>query len=122
MSSPIWNSIIVWLEPSDAVELIEETPVIERTAASTFWVIWFSISVGAAPGWLIWTITIGNSMSGCCWISIRPKLTTPAITSAMNSTIGTMGLRIDQAEMLRKFIGSALWRDLGLHGFARLEE
>src|ERR1700712_5409075 len=122
MSSPIWNSIIVWLEPSDAVELNEETPVIERTAASTFWVIWFSISVGAAPGWLIWTITIGNSTSGCCWMSIRLKLTTPAITSAMNSTIGTIGLRIDHGEMLRKSTESGPWGGLGLHRFASLEE
>jgi hypothetical protein len=29
------------------------TPGIERTAASTRWVIWVSISVGAAPGWVI---------------------------------------------------------------------
>ncbi len=40
----------VWLLPSEAVDWISSTPLIERTAASTFWVIWVSISVGAAPG------------------------------------------------------------------------
>ena len=64
ISSPSWNSIIVWLEPSDAVELSVETPEIERTAASTFWVTCVSISVGAAPGWVMVTITSGNSISG----------------------------------------------------------
>ena len=108
MSWPISNSISVWLLPSDAVELIEATPAIERTADSTRWVICFSISVGAEPGWLMTTITIGNSTSGCCCTSIRMKLITPISISAANSTSGVIGLRIDQAEIFRKFMSPAL--------------
>ena len=88
MSSPIWNSTIVWLVPSDAVELIDCTPAIERTADSIRWVIWVSISVGAAPGWVMVTITIGNSMSGSCWTFICMKLTTPSMTSTSPRTSG----------------------------------
>ena len=44
-------------------------------------------------------------MSGSFWTSIRMKLRMPASINPKNSTIGTTGLRIDQAEMLRKFIG-----------------
>ena len=101
---------MVWLAPSDAVELIDWTPAIERTADSIRWVIWVSISVGAAPGWVIVTITIGNSMSGSCWTSIRMKLKMPTTISAVKITSGTTGLRIDQAEMLRKFIARGLFR------------
>ena len=50
MSVPIWNSTTVWLFPSRAVELIDWTPLIERTEDSIRWVIWVMISVGAAPG------------------------------------------------------------------------
>jgi hypothetical protein len=46
MSVPILNWTIVWLEPSDAVEVIVSTPAIVRTALSMRWVIWVSISVG----------------------------------------------------------------------------
>jgi hypothetical protein len=53
MSVPILNCTIVWLEPSEAVEVIVSTPAMVRTADSTRWVICVSISVGAAPGWLI---------------------------------------------------------------------
>ena len=41
-------------------------------------------------------------MSGFWLTSSRMKLITPAIVSAMNSTIGATGLRIPSAEMLRK--------------------
>ena len=74
------------------------TPLIERIAASTRWVIWVSISVGAAPGCVTLMMTIGNSTSGCCCTSMRMKLTMPAITRAKKNTIGTTGCRIDQAE------------------------
>src|SRR3546814_16711335 len=76
-----------------------------RTADSTRWVICVSISDGAAPGCEIATQTIGKSMSGWLLTSIRMKLTTPASVSATNRTIDGTGLRIDQAEMLRKPIG-----------------
>ena len=103
-STPISNSSEVSLLPSRAVELMLLTPWIDCSAASIFWVIWFSISVGAAPGWLIATTTIGNSMSGSFCTFIREKVTMPARTSPMNRMIGTTGLRMHQAEMLRKLI------------------
>ncbi len=43
-------------------------------------------------------------MSGLLLPCMPMKLNTPAIDSAMNSTIDGTGLRIDQAEMFRKFI------------------
>ncbi len=64
VSVPISNSTKVLEEPSLAVELMFLTPLIERTAASIRWVIWFSISVGAAPGWDMVICTAGKSMSG----------------------------------------------------------
>ena len=88
--------------PSEAVELIVFTPLMERTADSTSWVIWFSISVGAAPGCEMLTLTAGNSMSGLLTTSIDRKLSTPANSRAVKITSGMTGLRIDQAEMLRK--------------------
>src|SRR5579871_3235239 len=118
MSSPMLNSTAVVLVPSAAVELILATPLIDRTAASIRWVICVSISVGAAPGWVIVTTTTGNSMSGCWLTSIRMKLTTPTSTSAANSTIGTIGFLIDQAERLRKFMSRLLRDQLGLHRLA----
>ena len=50
---PISNWTKVLLLPSWTELLISSTPLTERTADSTFCVIWFSISVGAAPGWLM---------------------------------------------------------------------
>src|SRR3546814_20442156 len=41
-------------------------------------------------------------MSGLLLISICRKLTIPAISKALNTTSGKTGLRIDQAEILRK--------------------
>src|SRR6185436_5630220 len=99
------NWTLVLLLPSRAVDWISSTPLTERTAASTFWVIWVSISVGAAPGWLIVTLTAGKSMSGLLLTSSRLNETSPASVKPMKKTIGTIGLRIDQAEMYRKFIG-----------------
>ncbi len=90
--------------PSDAVELMFSIPSSVCTAASTRWVIWFSTSVGAAPGCEMLTIAIGNSMSGISCTCIRPKLTTPARARPRNARIGTIGLRIDHAEIWLKFI------------------
>ena len=47
---PMSNWTKVSLLPSRTELLISSTPLTERAAASTFCVIWFSISVGAAPG------------------------------------------------------------------------
>ena len=55
------NWTLVFELPSRAVDWISSTPLTERTAASTFWVICVSISVGAAPGWLMLT-SIGVSL------------------------------------------------------------
>jgi len=90
--------------PSLTVERISSTPSRLRTDASTRWVTWFSSSLGAAPGWLMTTTTPGNVISGFWFTSIRMNDTRPAIVSAMNRTIDGTGFRIDQAEMLRKFI------------------
>ena len=76
-------------------------------ADSTRWVIWFSISAGAAPGCDTETIAAGKSMSGLPVTSMRAKATMPASNSARNRTIGGTGLRMLQAEMLRKFMVDA---------------
>ena len=43
-------------------------------------------------------------MSGLSCTSMRMKLTRPASVRPMNNTMGTTGLRIDQAEMFLKFM------------------
>ena len=106
-SVPISNSTKVLENPSLADEVILFTPLTDRTALSTCWVIWFSISVGAAPGWEIPTVTAGNSTSGLLTTSILTKLRIPASSNAVNATSGRTGLRIDHAERLRKFIEPA---------------
>ena len=103
-SVPISNSTKVPELPSLAVELMLRTPLSERTADSTCCVIWFSISVGAAPGCEIFTRTPGNSTSGLFTTSMRAKLSMPASSIDTNMTSGMVGFRIDQAEMLRKFM------------------
>ena len=105
MGVPIENWMKVSEDPSDTVELISSMPLRLRTAASTRWVTWVSSSVGAAPGWVIWTIAAGNSISGSFCTSMRAKATTPARNNAAKMTSGGTGLRIDQADMLRKFMG-----------------
>jgi hypothetical protein len=98
---PISNSTKVKDEPSRAVDCSELTPLIERSALSTRWVIWFSISVGEAPGWTMVTVTAGKSISGLLVTSICMKLTIPASNRPVKNTSGITGLRIDQAEMSR---------------------
>src|SRR3990167_2547586 len=125
-SVPIVNWAKVLLPPSEAVDWISSTPLIERIAASTFWVIWVSISGGAAPGCEMLTLTAGKSMSGLPFTSNRLNATTPASTRPMNSTMGTIGLRIDHAERFRRFTGSyrsvAALGGLRPHFFARRQE
>ncbi len=101
---PISNSTVVEEKPSLAVELMLLTPGNVRTDDSTSCVIWFSISVGAAPGWLMLAVTTGNSMSGLSWTSMRMNATRPASVRPMNRTIGGTGLRMHQAEMFLKFM------------------
>src|SRR5438309_57213 len=90
--------------PSLTVELISSTPSRLRTAASTFCVTCVSSSVGAAPGCEIDTNTAGKVISGFWLTFIRMNETKPARVSAAKRTRPGTGLRIDQAEMLRKFI------------------
>ena len=95
------------------MDVISSTPRTPRTAASTRWVICVSSSLGAAPGCEMVTLTNGKLTSGLLFTSIRMKLTSPASTRAANSTSGVTGLRIDHAEMLRKFITRFLHRTPG---------
>src|SRR3546814_520161 len=92
----------VSLVPSLSYDVISSTPLIPRAAASTRCVTCVSSSDGAAPGWFTITRTAGKLMSGLLLISICRKLTIPAISKALNTTSGKTGLRIDQAEILRK--------------------
>ena len=103
-SVPISNSTVVFELPSLAEEVMVFTPLIERTADSTSCVIWFSISVGAAPGCEMETLTAGNSTSGLLTTSMRLKLSNPASSRAVKITIGMTGLRIDHADILLKSI------------------
>src|SRR3546814_4796457 len=93
----------VSLVPSLSYDVISSTPLIPRAAASTRCVTCVSSSDGAAPGWFTITRTAGKLMSGLLLISICRKLTIPAISKALNTTSGKTGLRIDQAEILRKY-------------------
>ena len=101
---PIASWTTVSDDPSVTLESISSIPCKLRSAASTRCVTWVSSSVGAAPGWLIWTMTTGKSMSGWLLTSSRRKLTIPAIVSMKNRTSDGTGLRIDQAEMFRKLM------------------
>src|SRR3954452_9198081 len=94
--------------PSLTREEISSTPFTPRTAPSIRWVTWVSSSVGAAPGCETTTDTAGNSISGLSFTSILRKLTMPASVRATNRTSGGTGLRIDQAEMLRRLIDAIL--------------
>ena len=106
---PISNSTKVAELPSRAVDCSELTPLIERSALSTRWVIWFSISVGDAPGWEMMTCTAGKSTSGLSVTSMKRKLTIPASSRPVKNTNGITGLRIDQAEMSRRAIMFLPW-------------
>src|SRR3546814_17740071 len=73
---------------------------IEAIADSTRWVIWVSISVGTAPGWETITLAAGKLTSGIWLMSMFMNPATPSTVSMKNSTIGGIGLRIAQADML----------------------
>src|ERR1700687_2000485 len=77
------------------------TPTTPAAAFSTFFVTCVSNSLGAAPVWATVMVTMGTSMLGICVIGRVFRLTTPSTIRTTKNTNGGMGLRIDQAEMLR---------------------
>ena len=96
---PSWNSMVVIEDPSvmdDLMCLIFETPA---TESSTLFVTWVSSSTGAAPSWVISTVTIGMSTFGNRVMPRLLKLIRPSVISTRNSTSEGMGRRIDHAEM-----------------------
>ena len=95
-SVPNRNSMLVVDAPSSTVEVICSMPAIVATASSTLRVISLSICVGATPGYVMVTMTAGNSMSGRSSTPSFGKLRRPATVSAMNRTMTGTGLRIDQ--------------------------
>src|SRR6185437_7784499 len=96
--------MIVEEDPSVTVEAMCQTPLTLATASSTFFVTCDSSSEGAAPDWVISTWTIGMSILGKRVIDIVRKLTRPRIVRTTKATIAGMGLRIDQAETLRRML------------------
>ena len=96
------NSIVVIDEPSEMVERMCLTPFTPATESSTHFVTWVCNSAGAAPDCVIVTETIGMSMLGNRVIGRARKLTRPSTISTRNSTSEGIGLRIAQAETLRR--------------------
>ena len=84
--------------PSVIVEVTFLTPEMLATASSTRLVTCVSSSLGATPGSVTVTETIGTSMLGKRVIGSFEKLIRPSATSTMNIRIGGTGLRIAQAE------------------------
>ena len=80
------------------VEVTFLTPEMLATASSTRLVTCVSSSLGATPGSVTVTETIGTSMLGKRVIGSLEKLISPSAISTMNSRIGGTGLRIAQAE------------------------
>src|SRR5579863_973676 len=89
-------------DPSVTVEAMCQTPLTLATASSTFFVTCASSSDGAALDWVMSTWTIGMSILGKRVIDIERKLMTPSSVSTAKATMAGMGLRIDQAETLRR--------------------
>src|ERR1700693_5938903 len=77
------------------------TPTTPAAAFSTFFVTCVSNSLGAAPVWATVMVTMGMSMLGICVIGRVFRLTVPSTIRTTKRTNDGMGLRIDQAEMLR---------------------
>src|SRR3977135_1597450 len=77
------------------------TPTTPAAAFSTFFVTCVSNSLGAAPVWMTVMVTMGMSMLGICVIGRVFRLTAPSTIRTTKNTNGGIGLRIDQAEMLR---------------------
>ncbi len=95
-SVPNANSMLVVDVPSSTVDVICSIPAIVAAESSTLRVISDSICVGATPGYVIVTITAGNSMSGLSCTPSFGKPIRPAIVSPMNRMMTGAGLRIDQ--------------------------
>src|ERR1700741_1026183 len=83
------------------------TPTTPAAAFSTFFVTCVSNSLGAAPVWVTVMVTMGMSMLGICVIGRVFRLTAPSTIRTTKNNNGGMGLRIDQAEMLRAISTSA---------------
>ena len=98
-SVPSSNSSVVLETPVVTVELTFLIPATPVSAFSIGRVIWFSISVGAAPLWVTETVTIGSWTLGNCLIGIRRNATDPDRVRMMNSRTTGIGLRIAQAEI-----------------------
>src|SRR5258708_14479460 len=77
------------------------TPTTPAAAFSTFFVTCVSNWLGAAAVWVRVRVKMGMSMLGICVIGRVFRLTTPSTIRTTKNTNGRMGLRIDQAEMLR---------------------
>ncbi len=107
-TEPTLNWTMVTEEPSVTVEMMCQTPFRLETASSIFLVTWLSSSDGAAPDWVICTCTIGMSMFGKRVIDIVRKLTRPSTVKTTKPTIAGIGLRMDQAETLRRMAGPQL--------------
>src|SRR5260221_8388358 len=107
------------------LEVMCLTPTTPAAAFSTFFVTCASSSLGAAPVCVMVMVTTGMSMLGICVIGNVFRLTTPSTIRTTKSTNPGMGLRIDQAEMLRPMSarsrGSCMIAD-GHDPFARLGE
>src|SRR5271156_5860094 len=101
-TEPTVNWITVDDDPSVAVEMMCQTPLILETASSTFFVTCDSSSDGAAPDWVMSTCTIGISMFGKRGTDLVRKLMGPRTIKTANATAGGMGRRIDQAETLSR--------------------
>src|ERR1700722_7314831 len=106
---PTANCAMVDDDPPVTVQTMGQTPLTLGTASSTFFGTCDSSSDGAAPDWVMSTWTIGMSMFGNRVIDIVRKLMSPRIVRTPNQTIAGMGLRIDQAETLKR-IGVPLIR------------
>ena len=90
-------------EPSRTELLISSMPWTVRTRPSTFWVTWFSSSVGAAPGW---TMTIWRPGRRCpAVVHVEPEEADRAGDHQGHEEHerGT-GFRIAQAEIFLKLM------------------
>ena len=115
-TDPTVNWMIVDDDPSVTVDTMCQTPLTLATASSTFFVTCNSSSDGAAPDWVMSTWTIGMSMFGNRVIDMVRKLIRPRIVKTANATIAGMGLRIDQAETLRRILRGPLTVGCGRFG------
>ena len=103
-------------------ELHMRTSSIDGTSSMILRATTVSISVGAAPGWLIETITSGNSISGSFCTFIREKVIIPPRIRAMNRTIGTTGRVIEVRDEYMPVIDLEKVFDVPRFDFEHVEE